>query len=175
MAHLCEFVALLYDRSSLAEAGLIVPIEIEPSDLCEFEGSVAVDNELAGLLGDMVLSWLLERMMRGLWLLSYPACFVQVLGGDRWCKFFEKNFTKGKTCWKVFEDLEGKMPQEKDALDRHLFYTVPLKQIDAALSAHGGKATKHVQDLANKRSKAGIEASRGREWQDGALWREQGW
>ena len=48
------------------------------------------------------------------------------------------------------------MPQEKDALDRHLFYTVPLKQINAALSAHGGKATKPVQGLANKRSKAGI-------------------
>ena len=72
------------------------PMDLDGAERSDYSIHGLLDDEMAQLFGDMILAYLAERMMRGLWLLVYPVVLSSVLAGDNSAKRFEEAFKRDK-------------------------------------------------------------------------------
>jgi hypothetical protein len=120
-----SFLELLTDRSVLVDAGFKVDAIVAdlPGDLSVplLDELLIEENEYADLSGQMVLAYLTEFAVRGLWLSSWPARMTNQMKSHALAVKVIDEYKLDLEVFDAFCAFDGKTAAEKQVQSRHLF------------------------------------------------------
>ena len=152
MQHLFRIIATLSDPTVLKDCGFFLFEGAGPEDQ---DAYTMVDEELAGLMGCLVLQLLAARQRRVMYFLGgWPGKLFKVLLGPAMARATLAEFKRDHAVWKHLRSLSPLPAGLSLALDRSVFKLTAVKQLVAACEESGWEPSGDMEELLRERTQA---------------------
>lgn len=162
MRHIEAFCTMLTDRVSLEASGVQTGFLPKGTKLDKsapnFDLEVLHEDEQAQLFGIVAIAFGAQRLVRGLWMLSWPTRMVACLRSEQDAGKVIADF---KADEEVYEILAARAPHnraETELMKRHLMSLRSCKQFRAAFAEHGFNLTRDLKKVISDRSCLNIQS-----------------
>lgn len=159
-AHVEEFLALLTPRSAMQEAGLSLPADSgHGSNLKrgqDNELEVGLDDEQAELFGQLVLSFMTQRIVRCLWLYGWPANMLCCLAPDELAESTIQSFQADEEIFRALTSKNGLTSAEQLVQKRHVLQMRANMQFQAAFQDTGYVHSDGLKEVLGQRARGNL-------------------
>lgn len=162
MEHVGSFFGVLSERALLERSGVSINFAGGTGaklqkQMPDFDLALMEEEEQAEVLGQLVLSFVAQRLVRGLWLCSWPTRMCACLHSDEVAQQTIADFKADEEVYDFLASRESPSAAEAQLLKRHVMGLRSNKQLRQAFGELGYVLSPALQTVLEERSRLNIQ------------------